>query len=390
MFTIAPASLLFRASRQAREQYQAPSRITEVISRQRRASIDSIGSTARRAAQLTRISSFPKCLMACSTIRRTAASSETSARMASPPISAATASTSPLEDLAFTATKAPASASARAIARPMLRPAPVTNATRPWSSLLTERRQVDARVEGALRESEERLGALRRPAAVGAIEPELLLDVGAGERLPGAAAHVRLALLERTAVLQLHAHVPGEFVGIGIVRFDLVAHLRRQRAQALVAHALLGEGVEAGVAEDEAGGDAVGLAELGEVGVRRALLVGQRLPQAVHDALGRLADHFRDVLQPHLLRQAPRAVDIGLGHGAAGVGLEGDRGGDPALTEAVEQLRPVAVGAARERVVEAVRAFHHRARADEAVAGEIGGADAGLGRPARMQALGPR
>ena len=67
----------------------------------------------------------------------------------------------------------------------------------------------------------------------------------------------------------LHAHVAGEFVGVGIVRVDLVAHLGGERAQPRIAHALLGEGVEPGVAEHEAGGDAVGLAELGGVGVRR-------------------------------------------------------------------------------------------------------------------------
>src|SRR5207244_7705754 len=141
-----------------------------------------------------------------------------------------------------------------------------------------ERRQIDWRVEGLSRKSEETFRLRRAPAAVGAGQPELLLDVGARQRLVPTTAQVPLALLQRAPVLQPRAHVTGEFVRIRIVGVDLVAHFRRQRAQPLVAHALLGEGLEPGVAEDESGGDAIGLAELGEVGVGRALLVGERLP----------------------------------------------------------------------------------------------------------------
>src|SRR6185369_15656078 len=190
MFTIAPEPLFFSASRLAREQFHAPSRIVPVISRQRRASIDSIGSTARTAALFTRMSSLPYLARTAAIILPTDASSETSASTARPSISAATALISASDWRALTATFAPASARASAMARPMLRPAPVTRATRPASSLLTERRKVDARVERALREVEEVLGALRRPAAVRAVQAEFLLDVGARERLLRAAAHV--------------------------------------------------------------------------------------------------------------------------------------------------------------------------------------------------------
>ena len=54
-----------------------------------------------------------------------------------------------------------------------------------------------------------------------------------------------------------------------------------------------------------------------------------------------------------------------------------------------DALCGLAVGATRERVVEAVRAFEHGARADEAGAREIRGADSRLRGPSRVKALGP-
>src|SRR4029078_10437050 len=76
--------------------------------------------------------------------------------------------------------------------------------------------------------------------------------------------------------------------------------------------------------------------------------------------------------------------------GPAAVGLERDAVRHPFLAEAVGEPGPVAFRTAREGVVEAVRALEHRARPDEAVAREVDGADAGLRRPAGVQALGPR
>jgi hypothetical protein len=96
---------------------------------------------SRTAALFTRMSRRPKRFTPALTIAATPASSVTSVRCATarPPrasISAATPSASAREARAFTITAAPASASASAIARPMLRPPPVTSATRPSSSRL--------------------------------------------------------------------------------------------------------------------------------------------------------------------------------------------------------------------------------------------------------------
>src|SRR5271166_2441941 len=141
MFTIAPAPERRRCGRQALAQLKAPSRITAVTARHSASVILSKACSARSAALLTRISIRPKCAAAAEVIFSTAAESTTSAMsaMAWPPpraISPATCSASSRLARALTATAAPPSASESAIARPILRPAPVTMATRPDSSLV--------------------------------------------------------------------------------------------------------------------------------------------------------------------------------------------------------------------------------------------------------------
>ena len=88
-------------------------------------------------------------------------------------------------------------------------------------------------------------------------------------------------------------------------------------------------------------------------------------------------------------RQPPRAVDVGMRHGPARIGLEGQRLGHPARAEIAEQRAVVAVRRVRETVEQAVRALEHRARAREARARQQRGAQARLRRPAGMHALGP-
>src|SRR5690349_7116551 len=139
------------------------------------------------------------------------------------------------------------------------------------------------------------------------------------------------------------------------------------------------------MAEHEAGGDAVGLAELGGVGVRRLALGRKRLPQAVHRAFAHLADDFLYLVQIDFWGQSASAVDVGMSHRAAGIDLEGERLGDPAAAEALGELAPLALRGVREAVEEAVRSFEHRARTNEARAREVGGADARLRCPAGMQ-----
>ena len=88
-------------------------------------------------------------------------------------------------------------------------------------------------------------------------------------------------------------------------------------------------------------------------------------------------------------RSRERAVDVGLHHRAAGIGLERDRLGDPALAEAVEELVEQRLDRGREGLEEAVLAFQHGARPDEAGAAEQRGAQARLRGPAGVHALGP-
>src|SRR3954464_10299510 len=109
----------------------------------------------------------------------------------------------------------------------------------------------------------------------------------------------------------------------------------------------------------------------------------------MHRALGGLAHHLNDAVYIAPFPPPPRPAHIGLGHGAAGVGLERDAVRHPFLAEPIRKLRPVALRAAGKGVIEAMRALEHRARANEAVACEIAGPDARLRRPARMQPLRP-
>src|SRR3546814_18823439 len=91
-------------------------------------------------------------------------------------------------------------------------------------------------------------------------------------------------LFPYTTLFRSVAGVVGRIFVVGV---DDVADLGGQFQGARVAHRLLGELGEAGIAVDEARCHAIGRGELRRVGGRRPLLVGQRLPQAVHRALAR-------------------------------------------------------------------------------------------------------
>src|SRR5258708_39183375 len=76
-------------------------------------------------------------------------------------------------------------------------------------------------------------------------------------------------------------------------------------------------------------------------------------------------------------------------HGPAGIGLEGDGIDDPARAQLIEQRAEIGFLAWRKGLIEAVLPLEDEARAGEACLGEERCADAGLGRPAGMETLGP-
>ena len=88
-------------------------------------------------------------------------------------------------------------------------------------------------------------------------------------------------------------------------------------------------------------------------------------------------------------RQFDRAVDIGLGHGPAGIGLERDRLHHPMRAEAIEQRMKIGRFGRSERLVEAVLAFEHGRRTGEPGLRQQRRANARLRRIARVQPLGP-
>ena len=109
----------------------------------------------------------------------------------------------------------------------------------------------------------------------------------------------------------------------------------------------------------------------------------------MHGALADLAEHLGDVVGRDAARsQAQSAIDVGLDHGAAGVGLEGQRLREPALTEAVDERGVVALACVGEAVEQTVHALEDGARTREAGAGEERGAQTRLRGPACVQALG--
>src|SRR5919197_935498 len=116
----------------------------------------------------------------------------------------------------ITAKPAPPAANSSAMARPMLRPAPVTTATRPSSSFCvsvipssSECGEIDPAGIERGGELERRSGFRIIPAAVPAAQGEFVLDVATRQRLVGAAAHVRLALLDDAAVIEHGPDVAG-------------------------------------------------------------------------------------------------------------------------------------------------------------------------------------
>src|SRR3954469_13017829 len=115
--------------------YSSPLRLRSIIRSHSSTGASTIGPSSITPALLMTVSSRPSSCAVRSTAAWACARSVTSASIASPPISPASASSRSLRRAA-TATVAPCAASARAVASPIPLLAPVTSATVSWSSLL--------------------------------------------------------------------------------------------------------------------------------------------------------------------------------------------------------------------------------------------------------------
>ena len=223
-----------------------------------------------------------------------------------------------------------------------------------------------------------------------AVGKELGLQIGVAQRVVGAALEVALPRFHHAAVLERDAQVAGELFRVGVGRVDHVAHLGGQCPQVGALHHCFGVFAQAGVVLQQAGGNGVRNAELGGISIGRRLLERQRLPQAVNNAFGGFALDLRDVgrYQP-LAQQLAGAVNVRVGHGAAGVGLESNRGPDPLAAHALEHGFKVAARGIGKAMKQAVLALKHCGRALEAGLRQAYRAVARLRCPAGVHAFGP-
>src|SRR5262245_60299118 len=195
----------------------------------------------------------PNVLTAAAIIASTSAGFDTSpstGRPAPPALSISLTTESACSRLerTLTTTAAPPAASSSAIARPILRPAAVTTATRPSSSfalsaihLPSQRREIDAAIVQFRGELERRRSLCAIPAAMPAAQRKLFFNIRPRQRLVRAAAHVRLALLDDAPVREHGADVAGIFVRVGIVRVNHVFDLAGERHDSRILHGFIGE-----------------------------------------------------------------------------------------------------------------------------------------------------
>src|SRR3989441_874291 len=234
-------------------------------------------------------------------------------------------------------------------------------------------------------------GLLARHDEAG-VPAELRLELLSRHRKLGAAPRMILTLLEPPSVAELDRDVADELPWVVDGGVELVTHPGCDAEDLGVAHGLVLELGEAGTSPDEDHGEKIGQAELRRVPVRRRALRSERLPEALHGPGRGPAADVGDLVgsEPVALPEAARAVHVGVGDRATGVGLEREPLELPHPAEAPkERLQALDVEAAREGAIESVLTLEDRLRPREAGAREQGRDDAGVGRPAGVEALGP-
>src|SRR5205085_11765125 len=160
----------------------------------------------------------------------------------------------------------PSAASVSAIARPILRPAPVTIATLPVSSLVmtslsAQRRKVDAAPVERRQQLQGSVALRLCPAAVRGIEGKFVDHVLPCQRLLGAAAQMRLPFLDDAAVVQGDADVAGIATWIGILGIDHELDFRGQRQHTRIADRAVAEGAKPDATMDKTGREQIGRGE---------------------------------------------------------------------------------------------------------------------------------
>src|SRR5512134_3122286 len=135
----------------------------------------------------------------------------------------------------------------------------------------------------------------------------------------------------------------------------------------VVADGLIGESLKANAAAHKAGRQYERRREFRRIAIRRPLLDGKRLRQAVHGALGCFADHFLDIAGLDAARgETLRTVDIGMRHGPAGIRLKRERFRHPFFPETAGERFIVTLRRVRKTMEQPMRALEHRTRSKKA------------------------
>ena len=223
--------------------------------------------------------------------------------------------------------------------------------------------RIDATIIQPCHQFQRRIALRAAPAAMLGIEQELVDHILPLQRLLRATAQMRLPLFYHAAIPEGGADVAGVIVWIGVVGIDHEFNFGGECQHAVVANGPIREGAEPNAAVHKTCRQQIRHRELGGIAVTRPLFAGQRLPQPVHRPLRHLADDLGDVFGFDAPRSQPaRAIDIGLGHRPARIGLERQRVRYPSRAEIACQRVVIAARGVREAVEQPVHALEHRPR----------------------------
>ena len=216
------------------------------------------------------------------------------------------------------------------------------------------------------------------------------MQVGLTHRVFFTASEVVLGGFEDVSIVEYHAHVSVEFLRIRVIGIDHIAHFAGQIPDLLVVHHLRFILHKTRVSPQEPHSHRIGNTEFGSITIDGPLFGRQGLPQAVNNAVSGFAFNAIDVL--HLesaLDQGPGTIDVGMRHGATGIGLECHVCRQPVSARIGQHVFKQSFIRVGECMKKAMRSLKKGPGASEAFLSQASSAVTRLGRPAWVHAFGP-